>query len=1429
MSLRQYIQGQFGLDRRDSAIRKAGVGIMYELENMMVDEGSAYTRPGFIRQFITALEVNKKVLALHRYIGTDANTGEEIREFYAAISNLLKKYYVLPPATTPAWHNMILPPGITLSMDKLDPTQGQKGIFRQLRDRTYYSNYTEPVLMIKKENNQVYEAGIPEPDRELVINTCETLTVSSIQVNGNAPTGWDDGEWTIFTDGDTDDITCQLDYAFDHHTKGDYGILMQQSGEGKTMRAIYKMPSIMDLEWFFTTQSGTADAGSGGDILVDTAAPFTSAQIIGQQIKNISDDSLAVVEEIINSSTIKTSVLSGGSNNAWANGNQYKIGEPSSELDYIAIDIFRYTKIDIDELLIEFSSVAPDNNGLFSKGFRCVLYSDTDWTHFSIKQRTMLAEWAMNPYSNRLFLAKFRKSWFIHLDDTNIDDWSQIKYMKIHLMQNADSSLKAAARIVVDNVRLLKTPPVPGELMIQVATCDGLELWTNATNDIWRATKGISCKAILSGQTAIYGFGGAVKDLSEYAEGTPVNGSDVFIFDVCGTGTEVTLNLETTITLIDNAGKTAIGIFTAAQNFAEMQTRSIHIQEFQEQDGFDWSIVKWLWVTPALSYTTLYIDNIRIQPPSASKVINRFVPLDLILAQAIEEGIDHFFGDNQVVDAFTDYIFHAWATFSRQATGQGSFVYPEYQHGRYKFGDFAAPSLQITADPGGAFSMSFLQNTDLTEYESMNFNLDAFFHPREYNDKYFLGTDWVEVPATDSDEFSIWISSPDWSAINKLIFRFYVNQNADWTASTAQASATLGSDVKILIAAGGTVDFRTKLGHRIKNETTGKWGIIGWVGNYANRNKCSAWGVTWSANDIFTVGGFGFGAAGSRPIPDADDYYEYEIDLRAYVAKLGRLLNKETRKQLQKYSVENQEIIEGLREILEQDGITTIAKVKEGSKGWWSAVLSWKRSDMIHHNKSQKPFSSMQCIASHQITVQASSKKAATINFQDWIMRKKGAVNGEVAYKIKLMDDQGYLGPASLSTEVLTTTGNDIQLADIYVPYDTRMVRKEIYRSDSNGVYRYLDTIDRKERSYLDQIPEDLLGAPIAEDLYRPPRSKIMEKAINRMAYANIVDRDERIRKSRIQLAKPFAPHQCSDDETFDVLPEDGQEITGFRWYNGIYIVWKEKSLFTVDPDTFEYIPREHTFGCIAPHSIYEIPGEGFGWLSHEGPIFGDHTNFDKFTGRLIWDDLQSLSLETLRKAVGFFYDDYYYLFVGSYNQYGYALHVPTKSWFYLTNWNVQCVNLWNSGSDNREVYAGSNYGYVNQLFQGNTDITDNAISTYQHISWAIRTVDYDFGVPMNYKWPRWVLLHAKNLVSGAGNECQIIITPQLDQVAGSAYSTLIPNRTTYYQYRVDGRSPTIGGEKGTLLAMRLAGIKRCAIRDILIEAGDFGFRPNLC
>jgi len=1413
MSLRKNIEGQFGLDRRDSAVRKQD-GILYELENLMVDEGTLRTREGMTRFHADYLEQNKRVLALHRYWGFDANDGTEIKEFYAAIAAKIKKW------SGSAWEDMALPPDVTLTDD-------ERGVFRQVRDRTYYSNHVEPVLMLKKGDDQVHHAGIPEVNQRKEICNCETLEVASVQKTGNAPT-LNDGEWTIFTDGETRNLQYYLDSGFDRHTKGDYGITLEQHEAGKTMEAIYVLPSVLNLEWFFGPTNGTAESGSVGNTLKDTGA-FNETHV-GQQIKNNTDGSQGVILELVDADNVRTT-LSGGTLNTWSQFDTYSIGSPSSENDYIAFDVFRWEKIDIDEVVVEFSSVAPDNNGDFSKGFRCVVYSDEGFEHYNLKQRTMLAEWANNAHGDRLFFCKFRKRWFVPIGSA--DDWDSIKYVKVQLQQNANSPNVGPAKITIDNIRLEKTPPLAGELKIQVATCDATEIWTNAVDDYARATEGLSCKGIANGVTAIYNFQTAVKNLQDYADGVSINGSDEFIFDVCGTGTEVTLNISITMTLVDTTNRTAVGVFLSAMNFADIQVRSLNVQQFLEMSGFDWSQVKELRVN-VQGFPYAYIDNIRIQPAAVSKLINKFMPLDIIAAKLIEEGIDHLFGNNPIVDAITDFFFHAYATFTRKATGQGSFLYPDTSNGRYKFGDFSAPCLTLAADPGGSFSMSFIQNTDLTEYKDYNFNLDAFFHPKEYSDTHTFGIDWVEVPASDSDEMSIWVSSPDWKAVNRIIFRFYTNQKASWSSSvkTSTHNGAVYDGGKVLVSTNTSIDFRGKIGKRIYNETSGDWGIIGWAPlSASDKHKCSTWGVTWNNGDVFSFDGFLFGGAGQKPVPDTDDYYEYIFDVQSSLRRLQLLGDKSIRKTLSKYPVENREVIEGLRTMYKDDGFDRIqAEPKTGgAAGGISMVISWKRGDMVHHKRSDSPWKGFQCIASHQIVVEATSKKSAQVSFNDWIMKKKGAVRGEVAYKMRLEDDQGYLGPISDASNTISPKGVDVLLTDLYVPTDTRIKRKRLYRPDVGGAYRYLDTVDRQVVEYLDQVPEDLLGEPIEEELFKPPKANVMSKVQNRMAYADIIDRDGRHRPGRVQLSLPFRPHQCSDDDVFDVLPEDGQRITGFEWHYGLYYCWKEKSFYTVDPNSFEYIPREKEIGLIARDSLAAIPGLGYGWLSHEGHKFGDANNIDHFTGRLIWDDIKGYDKSILRKAVGFYHDDYYYCFVGNTNEHGYALHIPTKSWFYIPDWNVQCVSIFNAGSDNSEVYAGSNYGYINRLFNGNTDISDDLASTVSQISWAFRTLDYDFEQPVNYKYPRWILTHAKNLVSGAANRVQMIITPYLDQLPGDPYTTITVQGTGYYQYQANGRAPTIGGEKGTLVGMRVTGSKRVAIRNFFIEAGDLGFRPNLC
>lgn len=1505
-----YIQltGPFGLDRRDSAIAKRIPGILYELENFLIHNGNLEVREGITRQYASSLNGGYRILSLLRYYGLTA-TEQELKEFYAAVdgsaSSTIRKW------NGATWDTLTLPPGITLSpQSATSPRPPSLGNFEQFKDRVYYTNHTEPVLMIKKQDTQVYEAGIPEANAELVIDDCEQIA-----------TGWQDYTPSNFNN-------YSLDGGFDRHTEGDYGITMEELQSGVTYKLIRTLTTALDLDWFYKIAVGgtqQVDATDpNGVSLTDAQATFTEA-IVGSWVKNVTTGATAVITQRTSSTNVITTKLSGGTNNQWNSGDFYLIGSYSSEYDYIAIDIFRFNKDDIEECLVELSSCPPNTSGNFTYGHRIVVYADVEDATYDLHQRTMLAQWAINPYSNTLFFGRFRKRWFIPVSSTAtagtfggtivdsaanfptsvvgktivnhttglsgtvatrpsatsitvtgttfsvsnvyhiIDDWSAIKYIKVHLKNDDESTGKKEARITFDNIRLLKTPPLPSELKIQVATCDAIELWTTnlaaagliVTDNFSRATEGVSCKEIPNNLWVKYDWT-VTRDLSKYGEGTEWDGSDTLVFDIGGQAGGLTTSVATKFRFYDNLGRIAEANFDNLEDWANPQQRHVHMQEFHYLDSsgndgtdFDWKSIDKFAIKNIGITSTCYIDNIRIQPPSTSKMLNKFMPLDLIVFDLIGRGIESKFGENSFVDTVADFLFHAYADFTRQVVGQGRIVFPEYQHGRYQITDnVTLANLQMQVDAGGSLSITFVQNNDLTEYKDFNFNLDRFWAPKKQNPDsttQWWSVDWVEIPASDNDKFSIWISTPDVTALAHIVFRFYTNKDAQWVDTSYTHTGAGGIPItnsKILRSAGQT--FSTGLlGRRIKNETTGKVGIVNWV---YGTEKIVSWGVTWSNGDVFTIDqyetgnnsavkGFTFNNLGAlsgargRPQPDKDNYYEYVLDVHQAYGKSMAGFSKGIQK-AQKYPAENEENLEAARAILSDYGVQLVYKEDEGSSNkWWKAIITFKRGDCIPHFAADHPWASWQCIAAHEIVVRASSKKDCIVNFQDFMITKQGGVTGtQLQYKVKLEDELGYLGPASDASYPVTVKGQDVNLADIYIPYDTRIKRKRLYRTDTTGTFRYLDTIGRLETSYLDQIPEELLGSAIEEDVYRPPRCAHMRKTDNRMAYIDCVDRRGTRRSSRIHLSLPFVPHQCRDGDCFDVIPEDGQKVIWAEWYYGHLLVWKERSLYTIDPDTFQKSPRDLTIGCIAPLSVAAIPDGGFGWLSHEGVIFGDHTRIEKDTGEKIWDDLQSYTPAQLSHAVGFYHDRYYYLFLGYdstvYNTRGYACYLPNREWFYLSNWNVQCVSVWKGGTDNSEIYAGSNYGYINQLFKGEVDKSDVASPADSAILSALRTLDYDLNSLQSDKYLNWIIFHAKNLSSDPARKALLTFTPYYNQLPTKALDDERIEYTNYFKYDLC-QDP--GYEHGTtLIGFRMTGKNRYAIKGMTLDVTDMGFRPFL-
>jgi len=1312
-----------------------------------------------------------------------------------------------------------------------------------------------------------------------------------------------------------------------------------------------------------------------------------------------------VVIDVPSTTQLTTSPLTGGDGNTWEDDDWYAIGEYSTHHDYIALDIFRFTKIDIDELVIEFSSLAPvaDTGGAchFTRGFRCVVYTDSDYTHWDLKMRTMIAEWAMNPYGNKMFHCRFRKEWFIpielttlvkyvadatstgstlvdagytfsasmvgwkidaynaagtaiigsgsitayisttsvtcaiysvgtadatsgskylydedaeftadivgqtlynvttgtsavitdwnatHLHTTTaitftagdaykvqkpwatgvkyvihpVDDWATINYMKIKLQQNKQAYTQSTASITFDNIKLLKTPPMPAELKIQVATCDPLETWIGpwVTDDYVHATEGIGCKKITG--VGILKWAGP-KDLLHYGDDddTSFEPGDVFTFDLgLGDVVDSSGGIFVTFVLVDTSGNSAIGKSAWWTDITKPTERSIHKQEFELIGAFDWENVDYMVVIPFLELT-FYIDNIRITKPQASKMINDFLMLGLlaagVLAEAAEMYVEAALGENPLTDQVSELIMSCVLNSQILGTGQGSFIFPDFKHGRVKLGDYSIPCLNIKASAGGAYQVIIKRGDDLTEYEIEGgtgtiattggtgkiidgmMNLDSFGVPRPYaymgqkkrsdsadtTVKTFGMTDWVEIPASDNDEFEIWMSSPNWTNVRKIIFRLYQNQNMSWmpyatgTHEGGNGEVKLHCDDKFLII--------KHLWRRIRNLTTAQEGIITWVefagfgvesdnlqavhtvGDNAGQT------MIWNHDDEFEIEGWVFNDPTFLPEPDPNNYYEYELDVTNLTLLAENL--KSMQKEAKKYANVYAEFWESAREIAREMGVWNIAKDED--TGWYSLVIRWKRGDMVAHLQNPEWGSGMQNLAGHGLTVLAGASDGE-VSFQDWKMTKVGAVSGEVIYKIKLEDETGYLGPASSNSKKIGVKGSDVYLKDIYVPHDTRIKRKRIYRTDSTGEFRYLDTIDRTQTYYLDCVPVGELGNVIEPDMFEPPRAKYIEEVDNRIAYLNVIDREGRYRRSRCYLSEPFVPHMCSDEKVFDLLPENGQELRGIAYYLGYYLVWKDKCFYSVDPNNFEPVPRSPNLGLLAPETLKAVPEVGYGWLSHEGVCFGDHTDIDTVTGLEIWDDLKAIKdtygMDILRKARAEYYYKHYILWVGINNENCYACYMPWKKWFKIEGWSAYSTAVFMGEGDNYELYAGDKLGYVNRLFYGNTDNLAN-------ISSVIRTLDYDYQSPEINKYHYGTVIGAKNLVSGASNQASLIVTPYMNNAAGTSYASQTLSSTNYLKYVYRGREKDIGN----LLGIRIVGSGRYALRAISMFTESISQEP---
>jgi len=184
------------------------------------------------------------------------------------------------------------------------------------------------------------------------------------------------------------------------------------------------------------------------------------------------------------------------------------------------------------------------------------------------------------------------------------------------------------------------------------------------------------------------------------------------------------------------------------------------------------------------------------------------------------------------------------------------------------------------------------------------------------------------------------------------------------------------------------------------------------------------------------------------------------------------------------------------------------------------------------------------------------------------------------------------------------------------------------------------------------------------------------------------------------------------DPETFGAnnyidFPESphGYEgvITGLGIFGNDVVVFKEKATYMVIervPGSFSVIQIDALKGCIAHHSICNVPG-GLFFLSGDGVYLFTGSQL-RFVGEPIRDYTDNRATAQITKAVSAFYDNCYYL---SFPKSGSTDNDITVVFNTLGGWSVfeygfHYFSVW----EDKTIYGAGDNGYVYQLDKGKTD-----------------------------------------------------------------------------------------------------------------------------
>jgi len=1249
-------------------VRGRETGIFQNMENILIDKGALRVRTGLERHSSSPLASGLAIKGLHRTIYKD---GE--KQLYASISDKLLYY----PENGP-WTDLSLPSDVTLT-----PTY--KGCFATFKNKTYYTNLTEPVLMIRQNTPAIVnKAGLSSPNSLKVMQNCEDVS-----------------EWTASPLGVGSD-----DLGMAHYVQGDQGVSISQTTPNATSLLSFSLPMVFNLDTF--------------------------------------EDGLTATDE-----------------------------------DFVAFSAFRFTKLSISQFQIELSTGGTN----FTNYYYCPVYVDTDfiaddWDSFSPRQTSMIARWANDPDDFKIFDIKLRKKWF---GSVGSPDWTDVRAIRLRLKASGQASTSEPAQVTVDYIRLLKTPPICAPYEKQIAEFERTEAWSSNLGtpqwiDYW-SSKGVACLKLRANEVVTLTQS---MDLSEYADGVAVGSDDVIQIDVGA----VTGSTSLTLTVVFTDGSARIKTFTMGI-LAILQGAGVTRQKPLSDFGagaFDWSDVASITITNYLG-GVVWIDNLRIGPAKPQKLIDPFMPLDLIAIEELGEYLEPWLRDHPTVAAIAGTIAEWYTAHWYSISGDGAHIYPDWEHDSVGAG-LGVGGLTIGAAGGCAYAMTIKRkyNLDISKYSV--WSASGTWYALTWANWQAGTWGWLkrtDISTTDNDEFQLRVSSPDWSAVHELKITMYSDSHGGSAPVAPEISTRATKQMDSDRYWEYTVDYG-----QIQEKILQFQNIQKTLVDMYNKVK--------DGGDDLTRA-----------------YYEHMM------METGGLTDQDTDK---------------------------LAYIGEDEEGWHTFLLRWKFKDLIWHPKegvSGAP--AKQYLAGYQLAVTAGGK-VAKLNFNDWTLQAKGALKGKYWYRIVYEDDEGYYSAPSDISNAIECTGSDAIISGIQdvSTVDTRIRSKALLRLGGlhAGVWSKVKDLAPDMTSTVDKLSDDDVMPFTEEFYYPPPKARYMRVLGNHAWYINIKDRWNREKPSRGYKSRAFAPFQVGDYDCFDIRPEDGDELTGIGEYMGLVVLTKDHSIWTMDKELSQApMLRTEEAGIIAAKSLC-IGSYGIIGMSHKGVIRGNLTQWNFTFGNDIRGAHSDISTEALANAVGFVRDDYYYIFFGSdTNNLGYACYLPTGQWVGLRNITCEAVCLLEGSGEYNRVLYGDHVGYVNYMFKGDTDFGQAIASQFHTMNFITAKIDRRQFL-RSVSW----LGRYLSVSSGAGGTPFIIgtdiigtgiigdggggaiyptvtLTPYKDGVAGTVLTT-----TSLTTEALALTALTFGqGEEGHVLAIKGVGQGRYAITDLLL---DVWLRPEI-